>query len=410
MLKVFLNHAAEDRALVMPYFHKLKALGFDPWIDQELLPGQHWDEEIQRNFNASDVYLIFLSPRSVTKRGYVQREIAEALDKQLYNLPGDIGLIPVMLEQCEVPARIARFYQYIRLPEGWNDVVRSLQIAAEQRSVAINTGVEMGPFRMFLRQERHVWEGLPGYDTSLLYPHVESDQLSKTAIEVNEFIASTRLGMLLNVRQARMEQEEEFYRHWGRDPRNSFDFSISPSLVSGKILSFIIHESGMSAGAAHGFNLLETANFLILDGELVKVRFYQFLDDPRSAYPKITRLVRAKVAKEYAERYEKECEPEDHERAAEALPDDGSIFEQFIIKPSGFTFIYPEIFGYAMGGFGADLSFEELVAWLKPGGPHTLAQEASEISWDPVRYSSESMGTEGDALDGTLPAESEPEL
>lgn len=52
MLKVFLNHTAEDKALVTPYFHKLKALGFEPWIDKRILPGQDWDEVIQRAFNA----------------------------------------------------------------------------------------------------------------------------------------------------------------------------------------------------------------------------------------------------------------------------------------------------------------------------------------------------------------------
>lgn len=397
MLKVFLNHAAEDRALVMPYFHKLKALGFEPWIDRELLPGQDWNEEIQRNFNAADVYLIFLSPRSVAKRGYVQREINDALDKQRYNLPGDIGLIPVMLEPCEVPTRIARSYQYIPLPDGWNDVVRSLRLAAQQRSYAINMGVEMGPFRMFLRQETHEWDGLPGYYISLMFPHVESDRLPKTAIELNEFIASTRLQMLLNVRQAKLEQEEDFFEHWDRVPRNTFDFSISPLLASDKILSFIVHESGMNAGGAHGFNWADTDNFLILDGELVKLRFDHFIADTHTAYPKITQLVREKVAREYAERYEKDYEEEDLVMATKELPDDGSIFKRFVIEPTGLSLLFPqgELFGYAAGAFGADLSFDELREWLKPGGPHTLAQQASQISWDPVPYNGDPPYEEG---------------
>lgn len=68
-MKIFLNHAVEDKSLVMPYYEKLQALGYEPWIDKRLLPGDEWDEEIQRAFNSADVYLIFLSPRSVAKRG-----------------------------------------------------------------------------------------------------------------------------------------------------------------------------------------------------------------------------------------------------------------------------------------------------------------------------------------------------
>jgi hypothetical protein len=138
MLKVFLNHASEDRALVLPYFEKLRALGHEPWIDKKLLPGQNWDEEIQRAFFSSDVVLIFMTPRSVRKRGYVQREIHDALERLKSLLPGDIGVIPLMLEECEVPHQISRVIQYIRLPNEWHKVVESLVLAAKQREVAVN--------------------------------------------------------------------------------------------------------------------------------------------------------------------------------------------------------------------------------------------------------------------------------
>lgn len=401
MLKVFLNHAAEDRALVMPYFHKLKALGFEPWIDRELLPGQDWNEEIQRNFNAADVYLIFLSPRSVAKRGYVQREINDALDKQRYNLPGDIGLIPVMLEECDVPTRIARSHQYIRLPGGWHEVVEALHLAARQRSYAIHTGVEMGPFRMFLRKEEHRWDGMPGYVVSLTYPHVESARVPDAALELNEYFSSLRMGHLLNVRRARVEQEEERFKGWLDDtdwkPINSFELFISPSLASHSILSFSAHEDGMYAGAAHGFMWLETHNFLIIDNQLVPLRFEDFFTDAYDARAPITELVRERVGQEYAERFEKELDEDDLRMVKQALPDDGSIFKNYLINTTGFTLLYPQgqLFGHAAGAFGADLTFDELREWLKPGGPHTLAQKASEISWDPVPYNGDPPIEEG---------------
>lgn len=388
VLKVFLNHTAEDRALVTPYFHKLQALGFEPWIDKRILPGQDWDEVIQRAFNAADVYLIFMTPRSVSKRGYVQREINDALDKQRYNLPGDIGLIPLMLEDCDVPVKISRSHQYIRLPEGWHEVVESLELAARQRSIAIHTGVEMGPFRMFLRKEQHRWEGSPGYEVSLSYPHVESSRVPNAAIEINAFLASLRLNSLLNARHAKINQEEERFAGWVLDPdwkpTNSFDISISPRLASQSILSFSAHEDGMFAGAAHGFMWLETHNFMIIDDQLIRIEFDDLFAEPYLAHPPITELVRERVGQEYADRLESELHADDLTRIREALPSDGSIFKRFLITPTGITLLYPqgELFGHAAGAFGADLSFDELRQWLKPGGPHTYAQKASAISWD----------------------------
>ncbi|GEM_PF-591120 len=390
MLKVFLNHAAEDKALVMPYFHKLKALGFEPWIDKRILPGQDWDEVIQRAFNAADVYLVFMSPRSVNKRGYVQREINDALDKQRYNLPGDIGLIPLMLEDCEVPVKISRSHQYIRLPEGWHEVVVSLELAAQQRSIAIHTGVEMGPFRMFLREEQHLWKGFPGYDVSLSYPHFESSIVPNTALELNEFFASMRLNFLLNARQARINQEEERFAGWTGDPdwisTNSSNVSVSPSLASQSILSFIAHEDGMFAGAAHGYMWFETHNFLIIEDQLVRIGIDDFFSEPYLAYSSLSELVRERVGQEYAERFERELDTDDRIRICDALPRERSIFKSFLITPTGLTLLYQqgELFGYAAGAFSADLSFDELRHLLKIGGPHTYAQKAKVISWDPV--------------------------
>lgn len=387
MLKIFLNHAAEDKALVMPYFHKLKTLGFEPWIDSRILPGQDWDEVIQRAFNSADVYLVFMTPRSVNKRGYVQREINDALDRQRYNLPGDIGLIPLLLEECEVPVRISKSHQYIRLPEGWHEVVESLELAARQRSVAIHTGIEMDPFRIFLRKEQHCWKGFPGYDISLSYPHFESSRVPNTALELNDFFASMRLNFLLNARQVRVNQEEDRFIGRADDPEwmfvNSSNMSVSPGLASSSILSFISHEDGMFAGAAHGYMWFETNNFLIIEDQLVRIQFDDFFSEPYLAYPLITEIVRERLGKEYSEGSERELNVDDHIRIREALPVNRSIFKRFLIRPKGITLLYQqgEVFEYVSGAFAADLSFDELRPLLKVGGPHTYAEKAIAVSW-----------------------------
>lgn len=76
-LRVFLCHASQDKPIVRELYKRLNYEGWiDPWLDEEkLYPGQDWDLEIEKAVEAADAVNVFLSNNSVTKEGYVQREI-----------------------------------------------------------------------------------------------------------------------------------------------------------------------------------------------------------------------------------------------------------------------------------------------------------------------------------------------
>src|SRR5215475_3379443 len=136
MARIFLCHATEDKAQVREVYHRLQATdGFEPWLDEEdLLPGQDWDYEIKRALKASDFILIFLSRISVAKRGYVQREMKQALDA-LQELPeGTIHTIPVRLDDCEVPEDFRR-YHWANLfePTGFDRIVHAIRAQLTKR-------------------------------------------------------------------------------------------------------------------------------------------------------------------------------------------------------------------------------------------------------------------------------------
>jgi len=81
-----------------------------PWLDvEDLLPGEDWEVEIPKALFASDIILVCLSKNSINKEGYVQKEIAFALDKALEKPEGTIFIIPVKLEDCELPKRLSRY-------------------------------------------------------------------------------------------------------------------------------------------------------------------------------------------------------------------------------------------------------------------------------------------------------------
>jgi hypothetical protein len=109
-LQVFLCHSLGDKHDVKQLFQRLKAYNIDPWLDKEkLLPGQDWNMEIQKAVRNSDVVLICLSRDFIVKEGYGQKEIKLALDTALEKPEGTIYLIPLKLEECELPQRLKPF-------------------------------------------------------------------------------------------------------------------------------------------------------------------------------------------------------------------------------------------------------------------------------------------------------------
>src|SRR5262245_55574275 len=110
-LKVFLCHSSDDKVPVRDLYRRLTEDGFDPWLDEEdLLPGQEWEDEIPNAVQQSDIVLVCLSPRSITKKGYVQKEIRFALDIADEQPHGTIFIIPLKLEDCDVPERLLRWH------------------------------------------------------------------------------------------------------------------------------------------------------------------------------------------------------------------------------------------------------------------------------------------------------------
>ena len=133
-LKVFLCHASENKPIVQGLYDRLKADSFDPWLDSEfLLPGMDWDLEIQQAMRASDAVIVCLSEISVTKEGYVQKEIKFAQDILKEKPEGTIFLLPVQLEDCKIPYSLqaVQWGKYYEMG-GYEKIVKSLEIRAKQ--------------------------------------------------------------------------------------------------------------------------------------------------------------------------------------------------------------------------------------------------------------------------------------
>lgn len=117
-IHVFLCHASEDKPTVRRLAQQLQADGITAWLDEERLqPGQDWQWEIRRAIQASHTFLVCLSSRSVSKTGYLNKEVLQALDIAAEQPEGSIFIIPVLLDPCIVPERLSR-WQWVALHDG----------------------------------------------------------------------------------------------------------------------------------------------------------------------------------------------------------------------------------------------------------------------------------------------------
>jgi hypothetical protein len=109
--KIFLCHAREDKSRVQEIYLQMRSAGLSPWMDKPPPPydldgihaGEDWDSRIRKEIRECAYFVAFLSPNSVSKQGYVQREFRLALSMAAEMPTGQVFVIPVLLEPCEPP-------------------------------------------------------------------------------------------------------------------------------------------------------------------------------------------------------------------------------------------------------------------------------------------------------------------
>jgi hypothetical protein len=133
-LRAFLCHSSDDKPAVRRLYHRLVDDGIDPWLDEKkLLPGQDWQYEIWKAVRTSDNVIVCLSRNSITKEGFVQKEIKYALDVAEEKPEGTLFLIPVKLEECNTPERLRRWHWLDFFEEeSYEKLMRSLRNRADE--------------------------------------------------------------------------------------------------------------------------------------------------------------------------------------------------------------------------------------------------------------------------------------
>lgn len=132
---IFLSYARQDHERVFNLYQKLASEGFTPWMDSKnILPGEKRTASIQKAIRESDFFLACLSVSSTRERGFFQSQVKDALSLLKDMLDSDIYLIPVRLEECDIPEYFEELQGAdIYTEDGWSQLLEAIQEGLDRR-------------------------------------------------------------------------------------------------------------------------------------------------------------------------------------------------------------------------------------------------------------------------------------
>jgi len=198
---IFLSHASENKKQVQDLNRRLKAAGYRTWLDEDqLLPGDKWNLEIQKALEQADLMIVFLSQFANQKSGYCQKEIEWALERQKEMPEGGIFLIPARLDNCDYPSRL-KDIQGVDLfkNNGWDKLLKTLRKLPEDQRRRVLAGPKPttagAPFRVLLlstEKDLAEWrECTANYLRDILGVEIAKENDSTTSIDLTVLLCSS---------------------------------------------------------------------------------------------------------------------------------------------------------------------------------------------------------------------------
>lgn len=126
-MRVFISYAREDFQMAIKIYSSLIESGIDAWIDKEnLLAGQRWKEIIHRKIEKCSYFLALISSNSISKKGYIQKELKIALDILDEYPSEDVFIIPVRLDKSKVHDLKLKELNWINLFESYEKGINKI--------------------------------------------------------------------------------------------------------------------------------------------------------------------------------------------------------------------------------------------------------------------------------------------
>lgn len=381
-LQIFLSYASPDQERVLPIYEFLIKNGYpNAWIDcKKLLPGQPWEYEITRNLRKSDIVLVFLSQRSVSKRGVVQKELKMALSFLEEKLQSDIYIIPIKLDSdVEVPPALSHV-QWLDMnkPNSFEQLKQALNKQSEDLGFQPSSiEHEIDKIHVTKKIHKEKWEGLPGYEVEYSLPMMHSTEFPDIG-EISKMIEGRFLSSLHFHRRAKIEQMPDFFS-WAQmsyQRTNTYDAHYSTIFQSNTFLSIIYTVSWYGAGAAHPNHHIETFNYM-LNPQFEIAEIQDLFTDAAVFFPKLQEYVQQHLLNIPGEDDMMETYGRDNLLDAEWVKngtEDWSAFQAFSFSDEGLVVYFSpyQVGPYALGILDVTVPYKFLCDSLKNDFKHAL--------------------------------------
>lgn len=134
---IFFSYSRVDSEFTTQLAKKLIEAGINIWLDKfHIEAGEKWDNEIQKALESSNILLVILSKSSVKSEN--------VMDEVSYAIGRGKKVIPVLIEECEVPFRIRRL-QYANFTrsyqEGLTTLTEALDLDSSTRAKLLGSNV-----------------------------------------------------------------------------------------------------------------------------------------------------------------------------------------------------------------------------------------------------------------------------
>jgi len=132
---VFVSYSHEDRTSAQRLYYDLRSAGIPVWIDFHDLPlGVDFDVYLTNVISKSSLVLLLLSRTAISRSGFQQKELRQAIELIRRNPPLKPSVIPVRLDDCEPQhpelKRLNRVDMFPSWEEGLTRLLRWLRASA----------------------------------------------------------------------------------------------------------------------------------------------------------------------------------------------------------------------------------------------------------------------------------------
>jgi hypothetical protein len=128
-LQVFISYAREDFDAAERIYSSLTNIGVRVWMDDKsLLPGEKWKPSINKAIQESRYFIALLSTNSVSKKGYVQKELKIALEVLEEYPNNEIFIIPVRLDECNPNYQQIHELNWVNFFPSWEDGMKKVKL------------------------------------------------------------------------------------------------------------------------------------------------------------------------------------------------------------------------------------------------------------------------------------------